>query len=262
MARMSCTARWRIGGICWKILVGKSNYNSDTDSECEEREAREWVQEEEEEYWGHVLHQRRRGRLFTAWRYACESERGAIVTCLSKIFLQIQFMPAMHGSRPLDKISCRTLQNCENALCIIQKQQTWTNFLPTELKQKKAGIKSSTTPAGATQGKGVGFSNGIHTSDRPEQAKQTIYRLLRKPIGLCLAHLGPPFPQWVSGACWASTPGLAVAPAARATTVVIIPQGNLLSLKLIPRDVQLEHWRRMRLLVRYWCIPLPWAVYA
>ena len=71
----------------------------------------------------------------------------------------------------------------------------------------------ATTPAKAAQDKGAGFINQIHTIDRPEQTSQAIYRLLRKPIALCLAGLPPPFPALAGGACWASTSGLQAAAA-------------------------------------------------
>ena len=72
----------------------------------------------------------------------------------------------------------------------------------------------ATTLADIAPDKGAALINQIHTIHMPEQTKQTIYRLLRKPIGLCLAGLPPSSPALAFGACWASTSGLETATAA------------------------------------------------
>ena len=72
----------------------------------------------------------------------------------------------------------------------------------------------ATTRAETAQDKGATFINQIHTIHRPTQREQTTYRLLRKPIGICLAGLPPPFPALACGTCWASTSGLEAAAAA------------------------------------------------
>ena len=69
----------------------------------------------------------------------------------------------------------------------------------------------ATTRVETTHDEGAWLINQICTSKRPEQAKQTIYRLLRKPIGLCLASIPPPFPALACGVGWACTSGLAAA---------------------------------------------------
>ena len=74
----------------------------------------------------------------------------------------------------------------------------------------------ATTSAETAQDKGAGFINQIHTIEKPEHTEQTTYRLLRKPIALCLAGLPPPFPSSACGACWASTSELEAAAAAAA----------------------------------------------
>ena len=83
------------------------------------------------------------------------------------------------------------LAKYKNALRIHQKHQTWRKILPAQLKKKKTGFKTSTTPAKIASDGGDDLITSIHTSNRRKQAQRTIHRFLRKPIGLYLSYVHP-----------------------------------------------------------------------
>ena len=120
-------------------------------------------------------------------------------------------------------------------------------------KTEKRSIKMATTPTETAQDEGTGFINKLHTIHRPEQTEQTIYRLLCKPIALCLEGLYPPFPALACGAYWASTSGLEAG--AAALDACVSWEGVKWSAKALPC------WTRV--LLKAWgvdCVGVPLAL--